>query len=89
MLRIVYREIQLLELKQDIRTKTREDLDEQQREYFLQQQIKNIKEELSGGNGNLEKKELEEQAMNKIWPEDIAATVSSTSTSIVATMPLP
>ena len=74
MLRIVYREIQLLELKQDIRTKTREDLDEQQREYFLQQQIKNIKEELSGGNGNLEKKELEEQAMNKIWPEDIAAT---------------
>ena len=44
MLKIINRELQLLELKQNIRSKTREDLDEQQREYFLKQQIKNIKE---------------------------------------------
>ena len=43
-LKLLYREEQLQRIKQDIRMKTREDLDEQQREYFLQQQIKNIKD---------------------------------------------
>ena len=58
-LKVLHKEIQLLELKQNIRTKTREDLDEQQREYFLQQQIKNIKEELGRGEGSPERKELQ------------------------------
>lgn len=71
-LRILNKEIQLLELKQNIRTKTREDIDEQQREYFLQQQIKNIKEELGNGEGSPEHRELEEEARNKKWPEDVA-----------------
>jgi ATP-dependent Lon protease len=62
----------LLELKQNIRTKTREDLDEQQREYFLQQQIKNIKEELGRGEGSPERKELEQKAAKKNWSEDVA-----------------
>lgn len=66
--------MQLLEIKHDIRTKTREDIDEQQREYFLQQQIKNIKEELSGGESCPEKKELLDEAKKKKWPEDIART---------------
>ncbi len=74
MLRILHRESQLLELKHDIRTKTREDIDEQQREYFLQQQIKNIKEELGNGDSYPEKKELQEKAAKKKWPEEIAKT---------------
>lgn len=61
MLKILYRELQLLEIKHNIRTKTREDIDEQQREYFLQQQIKNIKEELGNGDTYPERKELTER----------------------------
>ena len=71
LLKVLNREIQLMQLKQDIRSKTREDLDEQQREYFLQQQIKNIKEELGNGEGSPERKELEEKARRKKWPEEI------------------
>lgn len=71
-LKILHREMQLLEIKHDIRTKTREDIDEQQREYFLQQQIKNIKEELGSSDGYPERKELLEKAKNKVWPEEIA-----------------
>lgn len=74
MLKIMNREMQLLELKQDIRLKTREDLDEQQREYFLQQQIKNIKEELGSGEGSPERKELMDKAKLKKWGEDVAKT---------------
>ncbi len=66
-LRLMNRDVQLLELRQEIRSKTREDLDEQQREYFLQQQIKNIKEELGNGEGSPEHIELEEQAKKKKW----------------------
>lgn len=72
LLKILYRELQLLEIKHDIRTRTREDIDEQQREYFLQQQIKNIKEELGNGDSYPERKELLEEAKNKKWPEETA-----------------
>ncbi len=65
LLKIIHREMQLLEIKHDIRTKTREDIDEQQREYFLQQQIKNIKEELGNGESYPERKELLEAAKKK------------------------
>lgn len=73
LLKVLNREIQLLDLKQDIRIKTREDLDEQQREYFLQQQIKNIKEELGGGEGSAERISLEKAAKNKKWSEEVKA----------------
>ena len=71
-LKVLHKELQLLELKQNIRSKTREDPDEQQREYFLQQQIKNIKEELGNGEGSPERKELEEKAKTKKWTEETA-----------------
>jgi ATP-dependent Lon protease len=48
-MRIVNREIKLENLKLDIRNKTRNDLDEQQRNYFLQQQIRNIQAEMGNG----------------------------------------
>ncbi len=72
LMKVLNREIQFQHLRQDIRSKTREDLDEQQREYFLHQQIKNIKEELGDGDSAPDKKELLEKAKNKKWSEDIA-----------------
>ena len=71
-LRLLNRELQFLQLRNQIRMKTREELDEQQREYFLQQQIKNIKEELGRGEGSPEKRELEEKARNKKWSSEVA-----------------
>lgn len=70
-LKVMNKELQLLDLKQDIRSKTRLDLDEQQREYFLQQQIKNIKEELGNGEGSPERAELIEKSKGKKWPEEV------------------
>ena len=69
-MRIVNREINLQTLKLDIRNKTRDDIDEQQRNYFLQQQIKNLQAEM-GNESSPEKKELLEKATKKRWPEDI------------------
>lgn len=69
-MRILNREIQLLDLKQNIRIKTHEDIDEQQKEYFLQQQIKNIKEELGNGEASPERKELIKEAKKKVWSKE-------------------
>ena len=71
LLTILSRDIQLMKLKQDIFQKTRTDIDDQQKEYFLQQQIKNIKEELGHGEGTPETRELMEKAKNKKWNLDI------------------
>ena len=69
-MRIINREINLQNLKLDIRNKTRDDIDEQQRNYFLQQQIKNLQAEM-GNESTPEKKDLLEKARKKNWPEDI------------------
>lgn len=74
LLKIENREIQLQQLKNQIHQKTREDLDEQQKEYFLQQQMKNIKEELGGSEGSPEKRELQEKAKGMKWPEEVGKT---------------
>ncbi len=73
-MRIINREINLQNLKADIRNKTREDIDEQQRNYFLQQQIKNLQAEISNGESSPEKRELLQKAAKKKWPEEIAKT---------------
>ena len=68
------REFQLLELKASIQMKTQEDLDKQQKEYFLQQQIKTIQEELGGNANDREIQELKEKASKKKWPASVAET---------------
>ena len=73
-MKVLNREINLQHLKADIRNKTREDLDEQQRHYFLQQQIKNLQAEMSGGDNTPEKNELLKKAEKKKWPEEVAKT---------------
>ena len=67
------REINLQNLKADIRNKTREDLDEQQKNYFLQQQIKNLQAEI-GSNSSPEKAVLLEKAKKKKWTDEVANT---------------
>ncbi len=66
--------MQMFTLQSDIRRKTRNDLDEQQREYFLQQQLKNIKKELGTNDMSPEKKELLNKAKGKNWDENIEKT---------------
>src|SRR5690554_4951432 len=65
-------ELQLLELKNQIQNKVRGDLDKQQREYFLNQQLKTIQEELGGNTPDLEIEELQKRAKGKKWSEEVA-----------------
>ncbi|MDH5826627.1 endopeptidase La [Sphingobacterium sp. SG20118] len=65
-------EIQILELKNQIQNKVRVDLDKQQRDYFLNQQLKTIQEELGGNTPDLEIIELRKRASKKKWNEVIA-----------------
>lgn len=69
---ILNREYQLIELKASIQMKTQEDINQQQKEYFLQQQIKTIQEELGGNINELEIKELRMKASRKKWPLSVA-----------------
>lgn len=63
------REEQLVEIKADIQSRTREELSQQQREHFLQQQIRSIQEELGGDDDDFE--QLRERAAKKKWSEAI------------------
>ena len=72
-MKIINREINLQNLKADIRNKTREDIDEQQRNYFLQQQIKHMQAEMGTGD-SMEKIELMHKAEKKRWSSEVAKT---------------
>ncbi len=71
---ILNREYQLLELKNSIQLKTHEDINQQQKEYFLQQQIKTIQEELGGNINEQEIKALKAKAVKKKWSAEVAET---------------
>lgn len=71
LIQILSRELKLETLKRDIQMRTREDLDKQQREYFLQQQIKNIQDELGNGQED-EIDELERKGEAKKWNKNVA-----------------
>ena len=73
-MKIINREINLQNLKADIRNKTREDIDEQQRNYFLQQQIKNMQAEMGNGESSPEKIELLRKANGKRWSAEVDKT---------------
>lgn len=65
------RELQMLELKNQIQSKVKTDLDKQQREYFLNQQLKTIQEELGGNTPDKEISEMRERARNKKWSKNV------------------
>lgn len=73
LLQIINREIQFAQIKHDIQNQTRRDLDQQQREYFLHQQMKNIQSEL-GEDGNNDATELEDKASKLDMPQKVADT---------------
>ncbi|MBW7840721.1 MAG: endopeptidase La, partial [Chitinophagaceae bacterium] len=68
LLNLLQTELQYAELKNKVTTKTRAELDKQQKDYFLQQQLKAIREELGGENLE-EVKELQKRAEAKKWPK--------------------
>jgi len=67
------REIQMLDLKQQIQSKVKVDLDKQQRDFLLNQQLKTIQEELGGTPNAQEVNTLREQAKNKKWAKEVEA----------------
>ena len=68
------KELQKLQLRNDIQSKTRSDLDQQQREYYLNQQLKTIQEELGGVNNDAELDEMRIQARSKKWTKEVGET---------------
>jgi ATP-dependent Lon protease len=73
LLRLLQLELQHVELKNKITNKTKGELDKQQRDYFLNQQLKAIKDELGGDSNDREIKDLQKRAEEKDWPESAKA----------------
>ncbi len=68
LMKFLQKELQFAELKNKVTNKTRTEIDKQQREYFLQQQLKSIKDELGGDTNDREVKEMQKKADAKKWP---------------------
>ncbi len=72
LLEYLTREVQLLELKNDIQSKVKLDIDQQQREYMLHQQMKHIQDELGSSPIEQEIRDLKEKAETKKWGKEVA-----------------
>ncbi len=68
LLTLLQKELQFAELKNQVNTKTKTEIDKQQKEYFLNQQLKSIKEELGGDTNDKELKEMKKKGEAKKWP---------------------
>ena len=75
LLMILNRETQMLEMKMNIQMKTREELNQQQKEYFLQQQIRTIQDELGGNPQQADVDELKEKISKKKWDAKVEEAV--------------
>lgn len=69
LIQFLQQELQFVELKNKVANKTRTEIDKQQRDYFLQQQLKSIKEELGGDPNEREVAEMKKKADSKKWPD--------------------
>jgi len=69
LIQFLQQELQFVELKNKVTTKTRTEIDKQQRDYFLQQQLKSIKDELGGDPNERELADMKKKAEGKKWPE--------------------
>lgn len=74
LLEVLNREVQLAEIKASIQMRAREDIDQQQREYFLQQQIKTIQDELGGSGQEQEIEEMRLKAVKMHWNAEVRDT---------------
>lgn len=79
---ILNRETQMMEMKLNIQLKTREELNQQQKEYFLQQQLKTIQDELGGNPQQADIEEFKQRAAKKKWGKDIAKTFEKEITKL-------
>jgi len=86
-LRHLTTELQMLEMKNEIQSKVKTEFDQQQREYFLQQQMKTIQEELGGSSYELEVEELRKKGTKKKWPEEVAKTFDKELSKLQRTNP--
>jgi len=71
-LELLTKELQMLKMKNKIQSKVQTDLDQQQKEYYLNQQMKAIQEELGGTGSHKEVEEMRKQASKKKWSKEIA-----------------
>lgn len=80
-------DLQMLELKNQIQSKVRIDLDKQQRDYFLNQQLKTIQEELGGNTPDLEIENLRIRAAKKNWAKEVNDHFNKELEKLVRTNP--
>jgi len=71
LLEYLVQEIQILELKSELQSKVKSDLDQQQREFLLHQQMKTIQNELGGNPGEKEIEEYKKKAESKKWNDEV------------------
>jgi ATP-dependent Lon protease len=74
LLELLTEELQILELKNDIQSKVKVDIDKQQREYFLNQQMRQIQEELGGNPVDQELQDFKKRAKSKKFPKNVKET---------------
>ena len=88
LLEYMLREVQLLELKREIQTKASSDLDQQQRDYYLRQQMKVLQDELGIDNPDREIDELRMKGDRKKWPTDVRSHFDKELTKLQRTNPM-
>ncbi len=81
-------DLQMLELKNQIQSKVRVDLDKQQRDYFLNQQLKTIQEELGGNSPDLEIDSLKKRGAKKKWGKEVSEHFNKELDKLIRTNPM-
>lgn len=71
LLELLTQEVHKLQLKSDIQSKVKQEMDQQQREYFLNQQMKTIQNELGGNQADTEVEELLKKSKGKKWNKEV------------------
>ncbi len=87
LLEFLTREIQMLELKNEVQGRVREEMDQQQREYFLHQQMKTIQEELGSNPVDHEIEEMKVLAEEKKWDDTVAEAFNKEIAKLQRTNP--
>lgn len=88
LLSALMRDVQLLELKNEIQSKVNSEIDQQQREYFIRQQIKMLQEELGQDSPEQEIDKLRARGFDKKWPESVAKVFNKELDKLGRTNPM-
>ena len=88
LLQYMLKDIQVLELKNEIQNKVNTDIDQQQRDYYLRQQIKVLQDELGQGGPDQEMEDLRRRSLDKDWPQEVAEHFSKELDKILRMNPM-